>query len=142
MGTMNEGTWGTNCKAARLHAATILLLSLTQRGPLRPCFNLSLKLNQDSVSATAISLRFSALLPQHRCHLEAPRRMPQGTFGKVGSWSLNNSVLNTFDFEPDGLQCLMVLYGLPKVTGVQWNPGGPLGQTLPSLLDISVPRFP
>jgi hypothetical protein len=67
MGTMNEGTWGTNCKAVTLHAATILILSLTQRGPLRPCFNSSLKLNQDSVSATAISLRFSALLPQHRC---------------------------------------------------------------------------
>ena len=49
--------------------------------------------------------------------------------GKVGSWPLNNSVLNTFDFEPDVLQCLMVLHGLPKVTGVQWNPGGPLGRT-------------
>ena len=71
-------------------------------------------------------------------NLEAPWRMPQellerlvlGPY-KVGSWSLNNSVLNTFDFEPDVLQCLMVLHGLPKVTGVQWNPGGPLGQTPP-----------
>ena len=94
----------------------------------RQCFSYS---DQHALPRLASTESASNLEASAACvaeeHLE---RLVLGPY-KVGSWSLNNSVLNTFDFEPDVLQCLMVLHGLPKVTGVQWNPGGPLGQTPP-----------
>ena len=70
------------------------------------------------------------LRPQNRgSNLESFLARAEGSRA-VGSWSLQNSVLNAFLISVrmvfmamlDGLACLIVLHGLPKVAGVQRNP--------------------